>query len=316
MNTDQVLDLLMVVNLNVHLWSARKKLTAEDLGGAELPPGELASLGSKRICNPEDIKKFATLKSRAISLLDKHGVRFLSGWAIPDSKAAMLLNELTSIRDEFNQNKIDFLNAYDDSIQDWVTKHPQWGSIIAGSTVSKKYASSRLSFNWQMFKVVPPFGGMAAQLRECTDRLSLTLFEEISKAAKDTWHRCFDGKTEITRKALSPLKSIQQKLVGLSFLEPRVTPIEELISAAINSVPKRGAIKGDLLTMLRGLIGLMQNPIALLSHGQQLLDGKQNHEELLHSLCNERRTTPDEDETEEKSTSEDSTPVIASHGLW
>ena len=47
-----VLDRLLVVNLDIPVWTARKKLVALDLGGAELPPEGLASLGSKRVCNP------------------------------------------------------------------------------------------------------------------------------------------------------------------------------------------------------------------------------------------------------------------------
>ena len=59
MTTDiAVLDHLVVVNLDIHIWTARKKLVPLDLGGAELPPEDLASLGSKRICNPDDLRSF------------------------------------------------------------------------------------------------------------------------------------------------------------------------------------------------------------------------------------------------------------------
>jgi hypothetical protein len=51
-----VLDRLVAVHLDVRIWSGRKKLTAEDLSlGAEVPPEDLVSLGSKRICDPEAI---------------------------------------------------------------------------------------------------------------------------------------------------------------------------------------------------------------------------------------------------------------------
>ena len=40
------LDHLLVINLDVHIWSARKKLTPPDLNGAELPPEDLACPGS------------------------------------------------------------------------------------------------------------------------------------------------------------------------------------------------------------------------------------------------------------------------------
>lgn len=79
----RILDNLLALNLDISLWSARKKMTVEDFGGAELPPEDLASLGSKRIADPSSLKIFSTLKARAFSFLDRHGVRFMSGWANP-----------------------------------------------------------------------------------------------------------------------------------------------------------------------------------------------------------------------------------------
>ena len=73
----RILDNLLALNLNVSLWSARRKMSQEDLGSAELPPEDLASLGSKRIADPENLKVFGTLKARAFNYLDRHGVRFM-----------------------------------------------------------------------------------------------------------------------------------------------------------------------------------------------------------------------------------------------
>mgnify|MGYP003371351978 CR=1 FL=1 len=50
----KVLDCLLALNLQVSIWSARKKLTPEDFSGVsalDLPPDDLASLGSKRVCD-------------------------------------------------------------------------------------------------------------------------------------------------------------------------------------------------------------------------------------------------------------------------
>ena len=68
----RILDNLLALNLNVSLWSARRKMSQDDLGGAELPPEDLASLGSKRIADPENLKVFGTLKARAFNYLDRH----------------------------------------------------------------------------------------------------------------------------------------------------------------------------------------------------------------------------------------------------
>lgn len=184
MTTDiTVLDHLVVVNLDIHIWTARKKLVPLDLGGAELPPEDLASLGSKRICNPDDLRSFGTLKARAVNLLEGNGIRFLSGWAVPDTRLPEIMRELAVIRDEFNTAKDAFLLRYDQSVQDWIAKHPQWGSIIAGSTVSEEYVRSRIDFRWQVFQVAQPAAVNATQnldnLNDDIGQLGDTLFDEV-----------------------------------------------------------------------------------------------------------------------------------------
>ena len=295
MTTDiAVLDHLVVVNLDIHIWTARKKLVPLDLGGAELPPEDLASLGSKRICNPDDLRSFGTLKARAVNLLEGNGIRFLSGWAVPDTRLPEIMRELAVIRDEFNTAKDAFLLRYDQSVQDWIAKHPQWGSIIAGSTVSEEYVRSRI--------------------------------DEVAKAAGEAWTRCYAGKTEITRKALSPLKSIYDKLMGLTFVEPRVAPVAELLDTAFRSIPKRGAITGSILLMLQGLVSLLRNPEALMEHGQMILDGRKNSHKILESLllaeCAAQVEAEGDAEAEENGLDEPLfdgaalPPVIESCGLW
>ncbi len=320
-----VLDHLVVVNLDIHIWTARKKLVPLDLGGAELPPEDLASLGSKRICNPEDLRTFGTLKARAVNLLERNGVRFLNGWAVPETRMDEIGIELAAIRDEFNAAKESFLQRYDQSVQDWIAMHPQWGNIIAGSTVSEEYVRSRMDFRWQMFRVNAPAaaaGALKDDLQRDVDTLGMTLFDEVAKAAGEAWQRCYAGKTEITRKALSPLKSIYDKLMGLTFVEPRVAPVAELLDTAFRSIPKRGAITGSILIMLQGLVSLLQNPQALMEHGQMILDGRKNSHKILESLllaeCAVQVEAEKNGEGSEEPLFDDAAlpPVIESHGLW
>ena len=328
-----VLDQLVVVNLDIHIWSARRKLMPLDLGNAELPPEDLASLGSKRICNPEELKHFTTLKARVVSLLERHGIRFLSGYAVPETAMDEIATELNKIRFEFNEVKEAFLQRYEESVQEWIAKHPQWGEIIANSIVSEDYVRSRMDFRWQMFRVSPPNANNHAAMQDnLTDdvyNLGNTLFEEIAKSATDTWHRCYAGKTEVTRKALSPLKSIYEKLMGLSFVEPRVSPIATIIRTAFASIPKRGAIKGGTLLMLQGLVALLRRPEELVEHGQKILDGQQNVDDLLFGFAESPFILPGQEGTTESLDTGGFSeldepdfgniprlPVLESHGLW
>ncbi len=339
-NSINVLENLTIVNLEINVWTARKKLQVPDLGThADLPPQELATLGSKRVCNPEELKTFGTLKARAVSLLDRHGIRFLGGWAIPENGMPEICRELGVIRDEFIAAKTAFLLHYEEAVQSWIDKHPDWSEMIANSTVAADYVRARLDFRWQVFKVAPSKYKLDAEhqgtLIQDATSLGGTLFEEVAQAANAAWRRCYAGKTEITRKALSPLKSIYEKLRGLSFVEPRVTPVMQLLDTAFCSIPKRGAIRGTTLIMLQGLVALLQNPKAVLEHGQLILDGHKNPKSVLEGLLLQECAKGvelesladfegEEDEELEANPPDPITPlevlalppVIESHGLW
>ena len=296
----KVLDSLLALHLEVNIWTARKKLSPEDFAGATLPPEDLASLGSKRVCNPEALRVFGTLKARAVSLLDRHGVRFLGGWAIPESQADAIVTELEQILQDFNAAKEDFLSRYDESVRDWIAKHAGWEQIIADSTVSADYVRSRMGFIWRLYRIVPPDPAdpVMEGLKDEVVSLGQTLFGEVSKAAAEAWHKCFAGKTEITRKALSPLRTIHQKLSGLSFVEPRVSPVADLIHTAFEHLPKRGRIEGANLLMLQGLVSLLRDTDALIEHGQKIMDGTTS-KDVLSLLVGGQGEMPELDVQEE-----------------
>ena len=275
----RILDNLLALNLNVSLWSARRKMSQEDLGGAELPPEDLASLGSKRIADPENLKVFGTLKARAFNYLDRHGVRFMSGWAIPEEKAGEIVQELCNIRNDFQKEKEAFLAGYDQNVQGWIEKHHQWGEIIRNSIVGPDYVRVRMDFRWQLYKVSPlaqhtdNTAVLEAGLAEEVQSLGDTLFGEVAKSAEDIWRRVYHGKTEVTHKALSPLRTLHAKLTGLSFVEPHVAPVADIVQAALLRMPKKGNIVGTDLLLLQGLVCLLKDNDALVAHAQKVIEG-------------------------------------------
>jgi hypothetical protein len=272
----QILDQLTAVNLNVAIWTARKKLTADDFGGVELPPEELASLGSKKICDPDSLKIFSTLKARAVNHLGKVGIRFLGGWAIPDDLTQAVHEKLEEIKSDFMAAKDSFLNNYDLAVNGWISKHPGWERLIESSAVSVDQVRRRLGFSWQFYKVVPPEQSLIGDsLQNEVDNLGSTLFGEISKDAQGIWNKVYAGKTEVSHKALSPIKAMRQKLMDLSFVESMVVPVISVIDEAIASVPKRGLIRGQHLLVLQGLVSVLRDPVSLRELGEKVLSGQQ-----------------------------------------
>ena len=326
-----VLKQLTAIRLDVNIWSARRKLTPADFVTPDLPPEHLASLGSKKVCNPEDLRVFATLKARAIAVLDRHGVRFLGGWVIPETATRLVIESLETIGADFTTAKEAFLGRYDQAIRDWIGQNPGWEKLIAGSLVGIDTVRARLGFAWQMFKIVPPkrVGKTEADrpLLDAVAGLGTTLFGDVAKVADEAWHKSFAGKMEVSAKALSPLKALRHKLAGLSFVEPRVSPVVDLLDAALASLPDKGPIAGGDLVMLQGLVCLLRDPAALVEHGQKIIDG-QTPEDALHGLValpigNPSTPFPDDEDPEDEESpfaegdlQPSGEPQIDSLGLW
>ena len=280
-----VLDKLLALNLDITVWTAKTKLTAEDFGGVQLPPEDIASLGNKKICDPDKLKVFTRLRARAFTMLDRCGVRFLSGWAIPEDKADEIIKALCDIRNEFMTAKTEFLAVYDEAVRDWIEAHPNWASLISSSTVSREYVESKLTFAWQLYRVAPAetIDEQAAQdfgLNSEIENLGNTLFREIAKDASDIWKNVFEGKTSVSQKALSPLRTMQTKLNGLSFVEPHVIPVHTLIETALSKMPRKGAITGTPLLMLQGLVSLLKDSSALVAQTEAMMNAASQDAEI------------------------------------
>ena len=165
-------------------------------------------------------------------------------------------------------------------------------------------------------------------LRQEVESLGETLFGEVAKAASEAWHKCFAGKTEITRKALSPLRTIHQKLSGLSFVEPRVTPIVDLIHTAFEHLPRRGRIEGANLLMLQGLVSMLRDPDSLVDHGQKIIDGASSVDvlglfvtstvdaQIVDGLDMEDNDDMDNEEMPTFPQTVPTQPILPSCGLW
>jgi hypothetical protein len=267
----QVLDKIALVNLDVHTWSGRKKLRPEDIKG-HVPPKKLASLGSKRIVDPKKVATFETLKRRAERLLGSVGIKLMGTYAIPLDRAEELVSELSAIRKEFNDEKSKFLLNYDKSVEAWIAEQEEWGNIIRSAITPVAEVRNQLSFGWQVFHVQPTglddsglddeIGGMAGQL-----------FSEISREASRCFEESFLMKLKVGQRALRPLRSIQEKLKGLSFLDGRAAALSEFLDETLNSLPKVGSIEGEPLNKMFGLLVVLSSTSKIAEYGQALLDG-------------------------------------------
>ncbi len=305
-------DKLVVVAPTITIWSARKKMQPDDYGidKQSLPPDELCSLGVKKLCPPEKLRIFATLKARATNMLARYGIPFIPGsWLIPVDVADKVREALEGIRDAFNQAKTEFLAEYDAICSEWLSRHPEYSDMLRESMASPEYVRSRLSFAWRAFALKMT---KHSNLQEEMQELGNNVFADIAREANAVQRDVFAGREAITHKALSPVRQLGEKLRGLSFVHPKVSAAYSLVQTCLEQMPEKGNIEGTQLGMVMALITLLGNPVALEDCTDRMLAGT-GAVELLMPVMPE--ATP-EAAPEAEVCPIVQQPVIANVGLW
>ena len=265
---DWLTDRLVFVNLDITCWSGKKSLTPEDLGldRSQLPPETLVSLGEKQLIDPEALRAFVTLRGTARRHCLAVGTRFLGGYAVPTVKAQALLDRLDAVRCQYDAARATFLADYDDRLAAWANQQPpEWRKMIRDALVPADYVGGRLRFAVQAVRFGAPaptvvtHGGLAAALVG----LSGQVLHEIAQLAKETLEKSYQGKAEVTRRALGPVRAIRDKLDGLSFADGRFRAIVGEIDRLLAAVPPQTPIRGRVLDGLRQLLCLAAQPDGL-----------------------------------------------------
>jgi hypothetical protein len=250
-NKIQVLNQLLMVGLEVNIWSARKKLREEDLGNdLQLPPAELASLGSKRIIDPDLLKPFETLKRRAVRLLQERGTQFMGAYAIPEAIAGEVAAELESIEREFADAKSTFLAAYDQSCNEWINRpwaKPEWREAICRAITPKAVVEARLGYRFSLCRVLPDDSApiLSKGLEREVQGLSGQLFREIADEAEDICEKTLRGATSVTQKTVNRIWKMHSKLTSLAFLAPEVQGLADFLAKQLLALPNKGKLEGS-----------------------------------------------------------------------
>ena len=271
--TQMMLDRLVVIRIDGSLWGGRKKLRKEDLilaDGSVLPPESLASLGSKRIADPKALLVFTRLKREAERICLQVGSRFLGGFAIPEPELPGIQVQLERIAQEFEKAKSAYLLRYDEMIEDWISRHPDFAAAIRRAVEPVEVVRKQLQFDYVIFRLRTPEGDREL-LGHRVGSLSSQLFEEIALSARQFAQGSLIGRDRVTRKALSPLRKMQKKLDGLAFLDHRVTPVVETLTDLIQRAPRSGDISGLFLKEVLATTLLLSDPETIRKHGEGLL---------------------------------------------
>lgn len=265
----KTLDKVDILSLGVTIWTGRKKLRAEDLNlgvGGELPSEDVASLGSKKVMDPDRLNVFHKLKKQMERLLESVGIRFLSGYAIPREKTEAVTEALDKIVREFLGEKSTFLAEYDKEVEEWIAKHPNFEDALRRAIEPASAVSHRLWADYSTFRISP--ADKSGSLDREVARMGNQLLAEVAQEANELYEKSVASRTEksLSRRIAGPLKRMRDKLDGLSFLDGAVAPMVAGIDELIASFPEKGNIENGVYHEVVAKILILSDPDKIRSY--------------------------------------------------
>lgn len=301
---------LVCVTLEVHLWSGRKRLRKEQLIAKNkefenLPPATLATLGSIKICDTDDLAPFNAMKREAEKLLSINGLPLLGTIGIPEGKLDNVFKGLALIQTKFNDKRDTFFNRFDRAVEDWRNQpeNAEWSNLIH-DIPSPEQAAGKMSFGFHLCRVSAPstdeFSDANQMYAKQMTGLKGELFADAAKEAEVLISKYLTGKStggvvqkrqKVTWKTLRPLKRIGEKFTSFAFLDPTCEPMADMIDHVLGLLPDDGPIEGAHLMHIWTLAQALSNPQKAIALAQMAFEAESSSD-AFESLLGSRVTAP------------------------
>lgn len=269
---------LVCFMLEVHLWSGKKRLRKEALiamnpAFEKLPPETLATLGSIKICDADELNPFMNLKRQAEKLLLSSGLPFMGAISIPDAKIESVVKELEEIKKQFRDGRDTFESRFETRIDEWRAKpeNKEWASLIH-DIPDVEHVVGKMSFTYHVYRINPPSDDANAKLRDVFGNqvkgLKGEMFEDAAREATILITRFLTGddgsgviskRESVTWKTLRPLKRIAEKFRSFAFIDDTCEPMAAMIEHVLRLLPTEGPIDGVHLVNIWSLASMLSD---------------------------------------------------------
>lgn len=230
-----------VINLDISIWTGKARLQRNEIDDTNLPPEALATLGSKKLFDPEKLKRFHGIKSSAFAACNKVGVRFLSGWLVGDKHLTGLTLQLQNYLADWSTELGKLTGSYGEECEAWLAQNAQWASILRSAMPTVYDVASRFHFGWHVFNVVPaPVDVPGNELKSEVSGVATRAMEKMAKAIADKYGSYEDPSRNLLT---TPLCKLADQCRALAFSAPEIDKLGEVLDAlAVSGSARLAAI--------------------------------------------------------------------------
>ena len=281
---------LVVIVPQFSHWHGARVMKAEDYHCAadELPPERaVKDLGRKYLINPDTLRMFVTLRKQVFNTLAGAGVRFLSGYAIPEDEAPAVMAELDDCCERFERAKQQFLARYGENVEKWAADNPSFAAEIRAGKLSDQEVAGRFQSGYSAVKLAP-LPGKEADLEKSVGSLMDPLLEEAAKAAKDAYKAFVEGHSDCSLYLKRRLVRIVDKLRSLSFVNGALEPLCRAMETCVGMLPE-GQLEGADFCRATCALNVLASREAM----QAVMEGRLDPEHCARTLIGEMRIRED-----------------------
>lgn len=224
------------LKLDISIWTGKARLTPEDIPDAvvDMPPETLATLGSKRIFDPQALRPFNAAKTKAFRTCDQYGVRCMGGWLVDNGVLNNLTAELDRLRGEFDRSVGTFISTYEDGASNWLQQFPEWEGIIRAALPDSTNIGKKFAFRYYVLKVQTENHDALDATSEAPSTAAATIAAEIARIREQVFGD--DRTSPVTSKTFSCLDTLADRCDNMSFVHPGFAHLARLLrSMVVNS---------------------------------------------------------------------------------
>ncbi|MHB1666042.1 DUF3150 domain-containing protein [Thiomonas sp.] len=241
-----------------HVYGGEHVLRREDLGkGAEqLPDSRIASLGVKKVIDPDHLKPFDKWRKQVWAIAAKRGIRIMDGFGHNPAEVSETVTEIQAVLADARKQAAFLVSDWDALVDAWAMANPQWETLIRKGAPDRAWVRSRFEFGIHAYPLaldaLQDMGLAGNQLVQEMEGLGDKLVRELTTAATEMWQE-FMTRPKIGKNQISPLVTMAQKAKSLAFLDARAGKAAVEIRKVLDALPSSGPYERELPDILRVL---------------------------------------------------------------
>lgn len=273
-----ILESVLVLHVDFDIWTGQSTLTESDmqslnagiavkvLGNAE------GTNGRKNLIDKETLKPFGAIRDGLKADLDKIGLRFCGGWAIPTAKRNKVRALVKEAQTAFETKSSEFVAEYPQNLNDWCASHPALEAGIRAAAPTQQQV--REFFKVQSFLF--PIGGVVPDEESEQERkeLELALRGQFVLEIARYGHKLFEDFCRSmpygNATLLGHVVTLSHKVNGLTFLKPEMSKVWTVLEDMILKFGPDGRIEGGDFVRLAATMKILSTVDGILS----FIDGK------------------------------------------